>query len=279
MLPLNLGIRAHDIEAHSREELVSKLHGYNFSHIQFAIKKSFPEAAPELQSISSGTASYFGDYFQNEQIKISVLGCYINLSSPNRIVKEKAIADFKHHVTLAKDFHSALVGTETGSVGNGYTEANFTEEAYQVALKSIVEMVSYAEKFGVTVGIEAGLNHPIYTSTLAKKLISDVKSPNLKIILDCANLMRPDNFQNQEQVIAQAFEDLHGHISCLHLKDFIFEDGKIKIVTVGQGLMDYSKILSYLKYERPLMFASLEATTEPHIKPAIDMLNKIYNEV
>jgi len=55
MLPLNLGIRAHDINAATREELGKKLLANEFSHIQLAVKKSFPDAFPTSNSLSSGT--------------------------------------------------------------------------------------------------------------------------------------------------------------------------------------------------------------------------------
>lgn len=277
MIPLNLGVRAHDIQAASREELGEKLAYYQFSHIQFAVKKSFPAYAPTLRSVSSGTASFIGDYLQNLGIKISILGCYVNLASPDEAIRQQAIADFKHHIYLAKDYHAAVVGTETGSVGHGYTTANFTEEAYIAARSSIMEMVAYAEHLGVTVGIEAGINHPLYTSDLAKRLISEVQSPNLKIIMDCANLISTDNYQEQERVVYRALNDLHDDICSMHLKDFIIENQQVRIVPVGTGWMKYDQILQFLKKDKPLMFASLEATTEPDIPHAIDVLQKGYD--
>ncbi|WP_086349003.1 sugar phosphate isomerase/epimerase family protein [Candidatus Enterococcus clewellii] len=277
MIPLNLGIRAHDLTAETREELGHKIQKYGFSHIQFAVKKSFPELAPDLTSISSGTASYIGDYLQNMGIKVSILGCYINLASPDPFIREKELAIFKHHITLAKDYHAALVGTETGSVGNGYTMKNFTEEAYVAARESIIELVAFAENFGVTVGIEAGINHPLHTSALARRLIDEIQSPNLKIIMDCANLISLDNYQKQEEVVFNALTELRDDISCFHLKDFVIENNQVKIVPVGTGWMKYNQILSFLKHDKPLMFASLEATTEPYVLAAIEKLTEVYH--
>lgn len=278
MIPLNLGIRAHDLTADTREELGEKIRHYGFTHIQFAIKKSFPDMAPTLTSISSGTASYIGDYLQNLGIKISILGCYVNLASPDPQIRKQEIDSFKHHITLANDYHAAVVGTETGSVGNGYTTKNYTEEAYQLARDSVIEMVAFAEQFGVTVGIEAGINHPLYTSALARRLINEVRSPNLKIIMDCANLISVDNHQKQEEVVFHALNDLRDDISCFHLKDFVIENNQVKIVPVGTGWMKYDQILSFLKHDKPLMFASLEATTEAYVPTAIEKLAETYRK-
>lgn len=168
------------------------------------------------------------------------------------------------------------MGSETGSVGNGYTTKNYTEEAYVLARESVIELVSFAEKFGVTVGIEAGINHPLHTSALARRLVDEVQSPNLKIIMDCANLISVDNHQKQEEVVFHALNDLRDDISCFHLKDFVIENNQVKIVPVGTGWMKYDQILSFLKHDKPLMFASLEATTEPYVQAAVEKLADVY---
>lgn len=172
-----------------------------------------------------------------------------------------------------------MVATETGSVGNGYTLDNYTEEAFQRAVVSVKEMVAEAEKLGVIVAIESGINHPVYTAALLKRLIDEVGSPNLKAILDCANLMSVSNYENQQAVVEEAFELLDEHIIALHIKDFIVEDDKIKIVPVGHGWMNYEPIMRYAKYEKPHIFTSLEATTEPHIAESIKLIKEIYERV
>ncbi len=60
-----------------------------------------------------------------------------------------------------------MIATETGSVSVGFTKENFTEEAYQIARNSVIELVTHAENFGVTVAVEAGINHPIYNLSVS----------------------------------------------------------------------------------------------------------------
>lgn len=146
-------------------------------------------------------------------------------------------------------------------------------------MESVREIVAEAEKFGVVVAIESGINHPIYTAPLLRRLVDEVNSPNIKVILDCANLMSVTNYQKQEEVIEEAFRLLDDYIIALHIKDFIVEDNKIKIVPVGQGWMKYEAIMHYAKYESPHIFTSLEATTEPHLEESIALIKRIYDKV
>lgn len=278
-VPLNLGIRAHDLGPTDLDTLIHKLKEYDLKHIQFAIKKSFPDVIDTYDKLTPGVASYYGDRFAKEGIKLSILGAYVNIVASDLQQREQALNDFTTHLRLARDFHASMVATETGSVKKGYTEDNFTEEAFLKVIESVKRMVKEAEVFGVTVAIEAGINHPLHTAKLAKRLIDEVNSPNLKIIMDCANLMRPDNHSRQAEVIEEAFELLGDHIIAMHIKDYIIEDNKVKIVPVGTGEMAYEKILAFAKYSKPHLYVSLEATREPDLKDSIALLKDIYSKV
>ncbi|MGM0126010.1 hypothetical protein IGI37_003411 [Enterococcus sp. AZ194] len=271
---INLGIRAHDIQAATKEELVKKIESYQLHHIQFAPKKSFPSVIQDWTDLTLDLAKEYGDFFSNRQIQLSVLGCYVNISSQKPLVREQALNLFKQHLHLASSFQAKLVGTETGSVTEGFTTKNFTEEAYIQARTSIIELVAVAEELNVTVGIEAGLNHPIYTNDLMKRLLKEVQSNHLKVIFDPANLIRPDNYSDQIKVVQTAIEQLHEHIEVVHLKDFELVNGQINIVPVGQGRMDYTAILSYLNDHSHLP-VSLEATPEKNLSAAKMTLSSI----
>lgn len=278
-IPLHLGIRAHDFAQIPLNDLIEKIQQYKLSHIQFAVKKSFPDSVPSLSAISPGTASYFGNAFRKAGIQIAVLGCYVNIVDTDPQKRAQALAEFSTHLRLARDFGASLVGTETGSVGQGYTPDNFTEEAFQKVVTSVSAMVAEAERCGVTVGIEAGLHHPLYTASLTRRLLDAVPSNNLQIILDCANLMSPTNYLQQEAIIAEALEILGNRIAVIHLKDFVVEDGVIHIVPVGQGWLHFEPILRYMKYQRPHIHGILESTPEAHLEESISYLERIYNAI
>lgn len=278
-VPLNLGIRAHDLGPTDMDTLLSKLNKYELNHIQFAVKKSFPEVLDSFDKLTPGMANYYSTRFAEEGIKISILGCYVNIVNQDLDKREQALTDFTTHLRLSKEFNASMVATETGSVGNGFTEDNFTEKAFLETVESVKRMVKDAEKFGTTVAIETGINHPLYTAKLAKRLVDEVDSPNLKLILDCANLISPNNHEHQSEVIEEAFDLLSDHIIAMHIKDYVIEDGKVKIVPIGKGEMNYERALKFAKYEKPYMFVSLEATREPELENSIKLIKDIYERV
>lgn len=279
MIPLNLGARAHDIPAGSVHELTSKLKALDIRTIQFALQKSFPEYVPDMTHVTSGTADYFGRTFQQAGIKINVLGCYVNIASQDEHVRQQAVHAFRHHLFLAKDYQAHLVGSETGSVTDGFDLGNYTEEAYQRVLKSMLEIAETAEKLGVCFGIEAGVNHPIHTAKHLRRLLDDVASPNMKVIFDAANLMNQENFEQPGKITAEAIELLQDEISVIHIKDFVMENGFSRFVPIGEGLMDFTEVLSFVKHHRPMMYVNLEDVKEPVIPSAREHLNRIFEQV
>lgn len=73
IVPLNLGIRAHDLGPTDMDTLIEKLKKYDLKHIQFSVKKSFPEMVDSCDKLTPGVAAYYGNCFAEAGIKIAVL--------------------------------------------------------------------------------------------------------------------------------------------------------------------------------------------------------------
>jgi sugar phosphate isomerase/epimerase len=278
-IPLQLGIRAHDLPQQSIHHLTRQLNELDFPFIQLAIGKSFPEFVPDLTKMSYGAATFLAHKFKQADIQIAVLGSYVNLSSNNPVVREAALAKFKRHLELAHIFEATFVASETGSVTTGYTTENYTEAAYLQMRASIIELVEFAEATGQTIAIEPGINHPLHSLAVTKRLFHDVQSPRLKLILDFYNLLTPENVNQQEAIMAEAFETFADQIEVFHFKDFDFENGKLKTVPIGTGKMNFEPQLAFIKHQKPGLFTSLEGNTGDTILPAKLFLTEQYNKI
>ncbi|MEK5080243.1 sugar phosphate isomerase/epimerase family protein [Solibacillus sp. FSL W7-1436] len=276
----NLGIRAHDLEAENLQELAGNVAQRGFSAVQLALAKSITEFTTSTGSLSPGYGHYVKSLFQQHDVRIAVLGCYINMIHPDLAERQRQLDRFKEHIRFARDFGCSIVGTETGSVipSLGYSEDNFTDEAYTEVVKSVQELVEEAEKFGVIVGIEGGINHPIHTPMRMKRLLEDVPSPNLQVIYDPANFMSLENVHDQHRVIDEAFELFGDRIVIVHAKDFIVDNGEIVMVPVGTGQLDYKYLAERLKKEKPFLNILLENTRDPHIADSIRYIHDRYEQ-
>lgn len=277
--PLQLGVRAHDLISTGLSDLIHKIQHFKLNHIQLAPSKSFPQDVPNHLSLNHEFADRCRNALEEAGIQIEVLGCYVNMVHPDQTKQRAALDAFKLHLRLAPHLGAALVGSETGSLGQGYCEENFTEEAFASVIAATKELVSEAERHRVTVGIEAGINHPLYNAQLAHQLVQVINSDHLKIILDCANLMTPRNYEQQDQIIEEALQLLEPHITVIHLKDFIVKDGKIVFVPVGKGILHFDPILKFMKYKKPHLRGLIESTPESELAGSINFLHQRYEEI
>ncbi|WP_066053564.1 sugar phosphate isomerase/epimerase family protein [Robertmurraya korlensis] len=275
---MNIGIRAHDIENRPLEELVTEIAGKGLTSVQLALSKSFEGLNTELGSLSPGLAKHIGNEFSKQKVQIAVLGCYFNMIHPDQVERRKGIERFKEHIRFARDFGCSIVATETGNVNAEiiYTEDNFKEEPFLEVVESVRELVQEAEKFGVIVGIEAGVNHPIYSPKVMKRLLDTISSNNLQVILDPVNLLTVDTYENQEEIFQEAMELFGDRVVILHAKDFIVQDNQLLTTAVGKGLLNYDFILKRIHEKKPYINILLEETKEPYIDESVAFLKERY---
>ncbi|MEH7331681.1 sugar phosphate isomerase/epimerase family protein [Neobacillus drentensis] len=277
---INLGIRAHDFENLSIEEIANEAAAKGLTSVQLALSKTLKNTNTGLGSLSPGFAHTIRSVFHKRDIQIAVLGCYINMIHPDPTERRKGLERFKEHLRFARDFGCSIVGTETGNVQAeiSYTEENFKERPFHEVVESVKELVYEAERFGVIVGIEGGINHPIHTPGRMKRLLDAVPSNNLQVIYDPANFISLDNYQSQEAVMKEAFELFGDRMVILHAKDFIIENQQVKIVPVGHGMLNYDALFKLLKNKKPYMTMLLESTKEPFIDGSIACLREKYDK-
>lgn len=274
---MNIGIRAHDMKKRPLEELVQEISNKGLTSVQLALSKSF-DFDTGLGRLNPGMAYKIGTAFCNHNIQIAVLGCYINMIHPDQDERRKALERFKEHIRYARDFGCSIVGTETGNVNADivYTVENFKEEPFQQVVSSVRELVKEAEKFGVIVGIEGGVNHPIYSPKAMKRLLDTIDSNNLQVIFDPVNFLTIENYMQQEEIFTEAIELFGDRIAILHAKDFIVEDNQLKPTAVGKGLLDYDVVIRLIKSKKPFVNILMEETTEPFIEESIEFLRDKY---
>src|SRR5207247_5675205 len=79
----------------------------------------------------------------------------------------------------------------------------------------------------------------------ARRLLDELKSPRLKIVMDAANLFQVEDLPWMRETLDKAFALLGGDIAIAHAKD-IQMAGELRHVAAGKGSLDYDQYLSLL---------------------------------
>lgn len=276
-----LGVRAHDFGKTSPVELAGRISAKGFTCVQLPLSKAVHGIDTGPGRLNPGLAGYIRDVFAEHNLKIAVLGCYINPVHPDPQIRRKDLERFKEHLRYVRDFGCSIVGTETGSVNPGqpFPPGNHSEETFQILLDSVAELVAEAEKFGVIMGIEGVVKEPLSTPEKIKRLIDTIKSNNLQIIYDPANLISAANYEKQDEIYQKSFALFGDRIVIIHAKDFVIENGKKELVQVGKGILNYELLLKLIKTRKPLINVLLEGATPDNAVECGEYLKRVYAQV
>lgn len=280
---LQLGIRLHDAERLPLNRLLPTLRGQGLTCCHLALSKSFPEIPCTPASLTPGYASYLKREFSNGGVDIAVLGNYLNLLHPDEDYLDYALRMYCAHIRFASLLGCTMVATETGAPNAEYKFCPECrdEKTLSLFIQRLKPVVRCAEQFGVILAIEPVTVHSMWNPAACRKVLDEVGSNNLQILFDPVNLVDQDNVDHCQEVFQELFELVGEEIAMMHLKDYKHtEDGQLVTVGVpaGTGEMDYSKIMAYVKREKPFLFATLEDTVPENAAQCAAAMQKAYEE-
>jgi sugar phosphate isomerase/epimerase len=136
---------------------------------------------------------------------------------------------------------------------------NDTPAAWRDLTVSMAEAIQTAEQYGVSLGIEPEVSNVVDSARKARRLLDEMQSPRLKVIMDGANLFHAGELPRMREILSKAFELLGQDIVLAHAKD-LSRDGAAGQEAAGTGLLDYDYYLALLAeagYDGPLILHSL----------------------
>jgi sugar phosphate isomerase/epimerase len=137
---------------------------------------------------------------------------------------------------------------------------NDTQEAWRDLLLSMETAARIAEEHGIDLGIEPELANVVNTAAKARRLIREIGSSRLKIILDPANLFETGTQQRQRDLVSAAVDLLADCIVMGHAKD---RRGDGSFTAAGSGVLDFPHYLSCLHragFQGPIVTHGLAAS-------------------
>lgn len=246
MEQMYLGARLHDYGRGTPYEMFKKIADDGFVCTQLAFKKSiagvksYADVTPELVRETAEAAKRAG-------IEISVLGTYVELAMNDEIERRKNTEDFISQLKVCKALDSICMGTETTNM-NKQPAGTSRERAQYMLIKSLDEIMPYAEQLGVNVGIEPVSYHSMNTPEATRRVIDSIQSPNLKVIFDAANLLTADQVNCQQQLWDRTAELLGDKIVAIHFKGEIFDaSGNPVSSSLEDSVVDYAGVFAMLK--------------------------------
>jgi sugar phosphate isomerase/epimerase len=234
---------------------------------------SLPDAMPP------GVAAQFTQAARAQGIRLVALSGTYNMAHPDGKVRNASRAGFRNVVSAAREMGAPIVSLCTGSRDPRdmwkFHPENDSDEAWNSLRSELEFALRVAQEAGIRLAIEPEPANVIRDARAAKKILNEMASTHLGILLDAANLLTPETLSRQHAVIEEATDLLGGTILLAHAKD-INTSGQV--VAPGEGEVDllaFTKALRRVGYDDALVahgFAAANAGV------AAKVLQKIIGE-
>ncbi len=257
---MELGMYTGDISRPNFKELLKAVRGYGFTQIQLDLESVIGETLP--QHIDVAWAQSMADEAEEQGIKIIAVNGTFNMAHPDPEMRKEGLKRLRIITAACRAFGSSLVTLCTGSRNQGNpfdiynmwirNPQNDSPEAWKDMADTMKIALSFAQHYGVFMGIEPEEGTVVDYARKARQLMDEMGSPWLKIILDCANLFHKGEVSQMEDVLKEAFKLLGKDIILAHGKDLADEPGvgapspKEPFTAPGKGLVDYDLFIDLL---------------------------------
>jgi L-ribulose-5-phosphate 3-epimerase len=195
------------------------------------------------------------------------------LSDPDPKVREQCIQSIAQSLQDIKDFGGDTVLVVPGVVN----EKVSYEQAYNTSLNSIRELIPYAEKTGMQIGLENVWNNFILSPVEAKRFVDEINHPLVGWYFDIGNILRygwPEHW----------IKTLNSRIMKLHIKEFsrelmnkegLWAGFKVDLLEGDNNWPVVMKTISEINYKGGWLTAEVSGGDRIHLKKISEQMDKI----
>ena len=253
-------------------ESLDAILGHDIRHLQFN-PGSVNVEGPLSDKLAK--APMVREETEKRGMTISAVGGPANMVAVDEAQRDQAIDKLKLLISACSPMGTSVIATCTGSrdpdsMWRKHPD-NETEEAWQVLRNTLERVLPVAEAAGVIIAFEPEVNNVVNTAQKGRRLIDEMGSANLKVVMDASNLFGDGDLPRMTQILDEAFELLGDHIAIAHGKD-LDRDGDAGHLAAGTGKLDYAhyvSLLCALPFDVPVILHGLK---EDQVDASVAML-------
>jgi sugar phosphate isomerase/epimerase len=224
---------------------------------------------PMPDQLSNTVAAEVADAARLHGVSIAAVSGTYNMIHPDPAVRQKGLARLE---VLASHCRAMSTGMITLCTGTRDVEDqwrwhpdNGSPEAWRDLLQSATAACEIAERWDILLGVEPELANVVSDAGQARRLMRELGSDRIRIVLDPANLFETATLADQHRLVSDSIGLLGEHVAMAHAKDRA-SDGSF--VAAGTGVVDFRHFLSCLSaagFDGPLITHGLTASEAPAV--------------
>lgn len=264
---MQLGIFAKTFPGSDPLQVLSAVRASGFAATQFNLACVGLPSMPDVVSPEAIAAIRAAS--QKTSVSLAALSGTYNMAHPDPSVRHRGLKQLRVIIETAAALRIPLVTLCTGSrnVGDQWTyhPDNADPSAWADMTAEMEKALELAETNNIDLGIEPEQANIVTSASDAVRLIGEMGSKRLRIVLDPANLFERATSAEASDIVAKAIDISAGHVVMAHAKDR-HADGSF--ATAGQGIVDFPRFIDGLRasgFDGPLVTHGLAAEEAPAV--------------
>jgi len=257
-----VGIFARTFDEPTLEGVLDAIVSHHLELVHFNLRCAGLEPLPD--EIDDTLCQRIRNSFQIRNLKMVALSGTYNIIDPDVASREKMTRRACRLIEQAPDLGTDCVTLCTGTrnpenMWQAHPD-NDSPEAWREMVASLEKLIAAAEEHGVTLGIEPEQANVINSALKARRLLDQIQSKKIKIVIDGANLFEPRDLKNMQEVLNEAFDLLGPDIVMAHAKDIVADPAKHS-QAAGTGCLDWDTYFECLQksgYDGPVILHNLD---------------------
>jgi sugar phosphate isomerase/epimerase len=272
---MRLGILAKTFVRPNLAETLDAVAAHGFDCVQFNFVSAGLPTMPE--KIDARLLSATAGELKRRQLSVAAVSGTFNMIDPDPAKRREGLRRLDGVAASCAVLGAPMVTLCTGTrdpedMWRAHRQ-NDSAAAWRDLQASMREAIKIADRHNVCLGIEPETANVVNSARKARRLLDEMASPRLKVVLDAANLFRPGARARMAETLDEAFALLGPDIALAHAKDF--RDGtELAHVAPGRGDLDWAKLLGLFRaagYHGPLI---MHGMAEEEVKSSAAFLRQ-----
>ena len=270
---MNVGIFAKTFVRPSLEATLDAVRAHDLDCVQFNLACAGLPTLPD--QVDQTVIDRIRAAADARGIQLAAISGTFNMCHPERAERAKNLVRLRVLAGACRPLGVSIITLCTGSrdpqdMWRRHPD-NDTPAAWRDMADCIGQALQIAEACDVTLAFEPEVSNVIDSARKGRRLLDEMRSPRLKVVMDAANLFHSGELARMPEILAEAFDLLAGDMILAHAKD-LNHDGEAGHQAAGTGALDYDLYLKLLRgagYNGSLILHSLD---EAQVDPAVAFL-------
>jgi len=242
---------------------------HGIAAVQLNLACAGMETVPVPERLSAGQCSAIRRALDERGLKAAALSATFNAIDPvprrRREMTGRCAGLIRQAPLLGVPLVTLCTGSRDPQDKWRWHPDNASPEAWADLHATLGRLVPAAESAGVVLGIEPEQGNVVRSARLARRLLDEVQSDHLKIVMDGANLLTLESLPRMRAALEEAFELLGPDVASVHAKDFA-ADPSDPYPAAGTGRLDfdaYFELAARSSYDGPVILHNVPEAQVP----------------